>query len=73
MKDWADVWAQDFHDTYERLAPRFGYATRPESAKPWAEAPEINKSLMRAVVAEVLLRFLNSQLKKCAELIEEQK
>lgn len=60
-RDWADIWAQDFHDTYERIAPKFGYETRPESAKPWSEVPEKNRKLMQAVVAEVLCRFLNSR------------
>lgn len=60
-RDWADIWAQDFHDTYERAAPKFGYETRTESAKPWSEVPKKNKSLMRAVCAEVLCRFLNSR------------
>ena len=46
--------AKLFHDTYERLAPSFGYQTRPDSAKPWANVPEPNKSLMIAVAAEVL-------------------
>jgi len=60
-RDWADIWAQDFHDTYERTAPQFGYETRPESAKPWADVPENNRKLMTAVCAEVLCRFLKSR------------
>jgi hypothetical protein len=55
--DWAENWAKDFHDTYERAAPKFGYETRKESAKPWAEVPENNRKLMIAVCAEVLCRF----------------
>ncbi len=43
-----------FHETYERLAPKMGYRTREESAKPWAEVPETNKALMTAVCAEIL-------------------
>ena len=58
MEDWAERWARDFHDTYERTAPQFGYETRPESAKPWAEVPEKNRKLMIAVCAEVLCRFM---------------
>lgn len=46
--------AQRFHEIYERLAPRFGYATRLESALPWDEVPENNRRLMVAVCAEVL-------------------
>ena len=46
--------AQRFHETYERLAPDFGYRTREASAKPWAEVPEQNRGLMVAVCAELL-------------------
>ncbi len=50
----AEQIAQAFHDAYERLAPRFGYETREASAKPWAEVPEQNKTLMIAVVQSLL-------------------
>jgi hypothetical protein len=50
----AEALAQRFHETYERLAPRFGYETRRESAVPWAEVPEQNRKLMTAVCAELL-------------------
>lgn len=46
--------AQLFHETYERLAPSFNYQTRPESAKPWAKVPDMNKRLMIAVCKRVL-------------------
>lgn len=46
--------AQEFHETYERLAPSFGYETRKDSAKPWSDVPEKNKKLMIAVCAEIL-------------------
>jgi hypothetical protein len=48
--------AELFHTTYERLAPDFGYETRPGTAKPWSEIPEDNnnKRLMIAVAGEVL-------------------
>lgn len=46
--------AQEFHETYERLALEFDYKTREESAKPWADVPAKNKRLMIAVVAELL-------------------
>lgn len=49
--------AQDFHETYERLAPDFGYKTREESAKPWANVPEANKNLMVAVCSKILERW----------------
>jgi hypothetical protein len=46
-----------FHDTYEQLAPTFGYETRKDSAKPWSEVPDKNKNLMIAVCAEILRGF----------------
>lgn len=46
--------AQSFHETYERLAPSFGYTTRPESRVPWQQVPEQNRKLMVAVVDEVV-------------------
>jgi hypothetical protein len=49
----AERLAQQFHEAYERLAPQFGYQTREASAKPWADVPEPNRSLMIAVAAEV--------------------
>lgn len=46
--------AQEFHETYERLAPEFGYDTRKDSAVPWDEVPTANRSLMVAVVIDLL-------------------
>lgn len=48
--------AQKFHETYERLAPDFGYKTREASAVPWKDVPEQNKKLMIAVCTEILER-----------------
>lgn len=50
----AEALARRFHETYERLAPSFGYETRKASAVPWERVPEQNKALMRAVAAELL-------------------
>jgi len=50
----AERLAQRFHETYEHLAPAFGYKTREDSAKPWAEVPEQNKALMVAVCAVLI-------------------
>lgn len=50
----AEALAQRFHETYERLAPSFGYETREASAKPWADVPDQNKRLMIAVCGEIL-------------------
>lgn len=55
MSGQAEQIARVFHETYEQLAPDFGYTTRKESAVPWAEVPEQNKSLMIAVVQSLLL------------------
>lgn len=49
----AELVAQLFHETYERLAPDFGYRTREASAKPWDEVPDQNKQLMVAVAHHV--------------------
>jgi hypothetical protein len=46
--------ARHFHEAYERLAPSHGYETRKASAVPWEDVPYANRSLMLAVVAEVL-------------------
>lgn len=46
--------AKRFRETYERLAPQFGYRTRKETSKPWDQMPEQNKRLMIAVCAEIL-------------------
>lgn len=54
MRPTPDQLAQRFHETYERLAPSYGYATRQASAVPWRDVPEPNKSLMVAVCGEIL-------------------
>lgn len=46
--------ARVFHDTYERLAPKYGYETRKDSAVPWEQVPEKNRRLMIAVVERLL-------------------
>lgn len=46
--------AQLFHETYETLAPEFGYKTREASAVPWADVPRTNKRLMVCVAGRVL-------------------
>lgn len=46
--------ARAFHDTYERLAPSYGYETRPASRTHWALVPAENKKLMIAVVQTLL-------------------
>ncbi len=44
-----------FHDTYERLAPQFGYETRPETREFRPASP--NGQLMIAVCKEILARL----------------
>ena len=53
----AEELARFFHDTYERLAPDYGYKTREESAVPWEDVPQDNKQLMTATCAEVLRKL----------------
>ena len=50
----AEIIAQAFHENYERLAPEHGYKTRERSARPWADVPADNKSLMIATVQALL-------------------
>lgn len=49
--------ARRFHESYERLAPNYGYKTREASAVPWDEVPTDNRLLMIAVAGE-MLRYL---------------
>lgn len=50
--------ARFFHETYEELAPSYGYETRKESAVSWENVPEKNKKLMTAVCRLVIQRFM---------------
>lgn len=50
----AESVAKLFHETYERLAPHFGYDTREATRVPWEQVPERNKRLMIATTAELL-------------------
>ena len=45
--------AQIFHETYERLAPQYGYETRKDSAVAWENVPAKNRALMIAVCAKI--------------------
>lgn len=49
----AEALAKRFHETYERLAPAYGYKTREASAVPWDDVPKTNKDLMIAVCREI--------------------
>lgn len=50
----AETIAKAFHTAYERLAPKFAYDTRSESAVPWQQVPERNRRLMIATVQRLL-------------------
>lgn len=56
-----EMLARAFHEVYERLAPSFGYETRPDSAVTWEKVPEVNKRLMIAVCQELLGTVLNTR------------
>ena len=53
--DWQEALtlAKLFHETYERLAPEYGYETRVESRVPWHELPSGNQQLMIAVCGTI--------------------
>ena len=50
----AEEIARYFHETYERLAPQYGYKTRKASSVPWEKVPERNRTLMVAVARALL-------------------
>ena len=60
--------ARLFHDTYERLAPSFGYETRKETRKFDPSSP--NGRLMIKVCGEVSRQIEASTREECAKLIE---
>lgn len=50
----AEQLAKLLHETYERLAPSFGYRTRRLTAMPWEQIPENQRLLAIATATEVL-------------------
>jgi len=64
--------AKHFHETYERLAPRYNYVTRPESSVSWSEVPHENKSLMVETVRIVLEGFADDAYDAAADRIQRQ-
>lgn len=54
-EDVAERIAQRFHETYEGLAPSFGYETRRESAVAWDDVPDRNRRLMVTVVESLVV------------------
>lgn len=63
--------AKLFHETYERLAPDFGYETRKASAVPWEQVPERNKRLMIAVADIIELEYFGGAKQLDGELPSE--
>lgn len=57
---YAERIAREFHETYERLAPDHGYETRADSRVQWSNVPDNNRSLMVAVVDDLLRRGIVS-------------
>lgn len=63
----AEELALQFHQTYERLAPSFGYETRPDTK---VFDPESNNGkLMIAVCSEILSSLSTHPLKKALEVL----
>lgn len=58
-------WARRFHDTYERLAPSYGYETREDTKAFELESP--NGLLMVAVCGEVVRAAEAAALRRAAE------
>lgn len=56
-----------FHETYERLAPNFGYTTRPEARNFDETTP--NGQLMVAVCGEVLQRLNRTTLEDAGRML----
>lgn len=55
--------ARELHDSYERLAPKFGYETRDESRVEWQRLDPKLRALMIAAVDEVFGPIIHSQAK----------
>ena len=53
----AEQLARLFHNTYEELAPVYGWETQLESRTAWEDVPERNKKLMVATAERVLARI----------------
>lgn len=45
--------AERFHNYYEKLAPKYSYKTRDDSAVPWDDVPRDNKRLMIATCEQI--------------------
>jgi hypothetical protein len=57
-----------FHETYERLAPDFGYEVRPDvGQRPFSELPDNNRALMIATAQEVIDALAVEEHRELAE------
>jgi hypothetical protein len=63
--------ARLFHETYERLAPTFGYGTRKETAVPWEDMPDKNKRFAIAVADIIELNYFGGAQQLEGELPSE--
>jgi hypothetical protein len=63
----AEELARKFHETYERLAPQYGYETRKASAVLWENVPSNNKNFMIAVCAEILVKLAPKTIEQALE------
>ena len=61
-------WARNFHNTYERLAPKFGYETR-EDTKVF-DPESKNGKLMIAVCLEVINKELELQREEIIQIVK---
>jgi hypothetical protein len=52
-----ELLARTFHESYEQLAPSFGYDTRDDSRQPWEQVPEQNRKLMVATAEAVIAKL----------------
>jgi hypothetical protein len=52
----AEAIAREFHSSYEKLAPEFGWETQTASRKEWDEVPDENRELMVAVAQDLISR-----------------
>jgi hypothetical protein len=56
--------AELFHETYERLAPAFGWKTKRGCNVPFERLPERNKALMIATCQTVLNKIKKETIKE---------
>ncbi len=65
LRDQAVLVARAFHETYEELAPSYGYVTRRETAVPWDQVPAKNAELMVSVAATLIERGVIRVSRSC--------